>query len=200
MTRLTILVAFVLLLGAAPASAQSWEVSGLFGITPSAPIDRQAPELDELEMQEGFTWGAQVARFFTRHIGAEALWTEQSSGLELSTASGDATLFTSSISQLHGNVVYRFMAANARLQPFAFAGVGSTFFRAQNLQSETRFSWDVGGGVTYFRWDWLGIRGHFRYKPTSLDDESSGDFCDPFGFCQDTLQQVEIAVGGVLRF
>ena len=51
-----------------------------------------------------------------------------------------------------------------------------------------------------FSWDWLGIRGHFRYKPTVLNDESSGDFCDPFGFCQDTLQQIEIAAGGVIRF
>jgi hypothetical protein len=46
----------------------------------------------------------------------------------------------------------------------------------------------------------VGIRGHFRYKPTRLDDESADDFCDPFGVCQNTFRQVEVLAGVVLRF
>jgi hypothetical protein len=41
---------------------------------------------------------------------------------------------------------------------------------------------------------------HIRYKPVILSDGSSGDFCDPFGFCQGTLQQFEFAGGVVVRF
>jgi hypothetical protein len=33
-----------------------------------------------------------------------------------------------------------------------------------------------------------------------LNDEESGDFCVPFGFCQGTLSQIEFAGGVVLRF
>jgi hypothetical protein len=33
-----------------------------------------------------------------------------------------------------------------------------------------------------------------------VGDDSDGDFCDPFGFCQGSLQQIEIAAGAVVRF
>jgi hypothetical protein len=45
-----------------------------------------------------------------------------------------------------------------------------------------------------------GVRGHVRYKPTLLNDEKAGDFCDPFGFCQSTLNQIELAAAVIMRF
>ena len=39
-----------------------------------------------------------------------------------------------------------------------------------------------------------------RYKPTMLNDEDEADFCDPFGFCQGTLSQIEFAGGAIVRF
>jgi hypothetical protein len=48
-------------------------------------------------------------------------------------------------------------------------------------------------------WGWRRPRA-FRYKPTMLNDEDAADFCDPFGFCQGTLQQIEFAGGAVVRF
>jgi hypothetical protein len=33
-----------------------------------------------------------------------------------------------------------------------------------------------------------------------LADEDAGDFCDPFGFCQGWLHQLELAGGVVFRF
>ena len=73
-------------------------------------------------------------------------------------------------------------------------------FRSDDVPSETKFSLGFGGGVKYFFSRSVGVRGHIRYKPTMLNDTASGDFCDPFGFCQGTLQQVEFAAGAVLRF
>jgi opacity protein-like surface antigen len=188
-----------LLACAVPAHAQSWEISGLFGYTPKASIDQVAPELNAVDVNGGITWGAQVARFLSPHWGAEALWMQQRTGLGIESASGSATLFDFTAGQLHGDIVYRFSGAQARLQPFAFAGLGATFFRADDVPSETKLSLGLGGGVKYFLWRNVGVRGHFRYKPTLLNDDND-DFCDPFGFCQNTLQQVEVAVGAVVRF
>ncbi len=186
---------------AVPARAQSWEVSGLFGYTSKSAIDQVAPELDEVNVKDGITWGVQVARFLSPHWGAEGLWMQQRTGLEIESASGKATLFDFTAGQLHGNVVYRFGVADARFQPFAFAGLGATFFRAEDLESETKFSLGFGGGLKYFVTRAVGVRGHVRYKPTMLnDDGEDDDFCDPFGFCQSTLQQFEVAVGAVVRF
>ena len=193
-------IAVVLLAPTAPAWAQSWELSGVAGYTPSAGLDRQAPELSQLDVRGGFTWGVQGARSFTPNWGAEVFWTQQSSALRLETGAGSADLFTMTVRQLYGNAVRQFAAVDARLRPFVFAGLGATFLSADDLQSETKLSLGLGGGVKYFPWKAIGVRGHFRYKPTMLNDEDAGDFCDPFGFCQGALQQIEFAVGAIVRF
>ena len=201
MNRLTACASAIILLAlSAPAWAQSWEVSGLAGHTPSVALDRRAPELSELDIRSGFTWGVQGARRFTPHWAAEVLWTQQSSALQVGTDAGTADLFTMTVRQLHGHVVHDFGDVDAGLRPFVFAGLGATFFSADDLESETKFSFGLGGGVKYFPWKAIGVRGHFRYKPTMLNDEDAADFCDPFGFCQGSLQQMEFAGGVVVRF
>jgi opacity protein-like surface antigen len=200
-SRLTAVVAAIALLAVcAPAKAQSWEVSGLAAFTPSAGLDNRAPELDELNIGGGFTWGVQGALLFGPRWGAEVLLTQQGSALTVGTDAGSTDLFTMTIRQLHGDMLYHFGAANARLRPFVFGGFGATFFSADDLDSETKFSFGLGAGIKYFRWEAIGVRAHFRYKPTMLNDEDAADFCDPFGFCQGTLQQIEFAGGAVVRF
>jgi hypothetical protein len=183
-----------------PAFAQSWEASVLFGFTPSATVDRRASELSSLDIRDAFTWGVQGARLFTPSWGAEVLWTQQSTALEVGTADGKADLFTMRVRQLDGNMVYQFGRPDARWRPFVFGGLGATFFSADTVSSETKFALDVGGGVKFFPWRMVGVRAHVRYKPTLMHDTASGDFCDPFGFCQGVLQQIEVAAAAVVRF
>jgi outer membrane protein W len=198
--KATIAFAAVAVLIAAPqARAQSWEASGLFGFTPSAALDQRASELSDADIRGEITWGLQGARFFTPSLGAEVLWTQQASAFEVGTSDGKADLFTMTVRQLHGNVVYRFGRAGARWQPFVFGGLGATFFTADTVESETKFSLDVGGGAKFFLSRSVGARAHVRYKPTFLND-SSESFCDPFGFCQGVLQQIEFSAAAVLRF
>ena len=198
---LTVVAAAVALLGAPlQARAQSWEVSGLAAFTPSAGLSNQASELSELSIASGFTWGILGARLFGPRWGAEVLWTQQPSALTVETDAGSADLFTMTIGQLHGDVVYHLGSAGARLRPFVFGGIGATFFSADELDSETKLSFGLGAGVKYFRWNAVGLRAHFRYKPTMMSDEDAADFCDPFGFCQGTLHQVEFMGGAVVRF
>jgi opacity protein-like surface antigen len=201
MTRVAVIACALALVAASmPARAQSWEVSGLAGYTPAVDLEHVAREVDELAIRGGFTWGAQAARFFGSHWGAEVLWMRQETALEIGTATRTADVFTMTVSQLHGNAVYQFGQPDARVRPFAFAGVGTTFFRADDVESENKLSFGFGGGLKYFPWPWVGVRAHFRYKPTMLDDEDAGDFCDPFGFCQAWLQQVDTAAAVVVRF
>lgn len=180
--------------------AQSWEVSGLAGTTFSAGLGRHAPELDTLDVDAGFTWGAQAARHFTPRLAAEVLWTRQSSGLASESDGERATFFTFDVSDLHADFVYHFAEIDARLRPFLFAGGGATFFTGGDLPSETKLSLGFGGGVKFFPWKAVGLRAQIRFKPVFLDDEGSGDFCVPFGFCQGWLNQTGFAVGGVVRF
>lgn len=200
MNRAGIVVAVIAVAVPTTVRAQSWEVSGIVAYTPSAELERVAPRIDQLAIRSGFTWGVQAARFFTPHWGTEVLWTHQATAFEIGTVARRSDLFTMTIGQLHGNAIYQFGRPDARVRAFAFAGVGATFFSADDLESESKLSFGVGGGLKYFPWQSIGIRGHFRYKPTILNDEDAGDFCDPFGFCQSTLQQVETAAALILRF
>jgi opacity protein-like surface antigen len=193
------LAVITLLLTGSPARAQSWEASGLAGFTPSASIDQQANELEDLDIRSAFTWGFQGARLFGSSWGTEVLWMQQSTALELGTADGKADLFTMTVRTLDGNIVYQPGRADARWRPFLFGGLGATFFSADTVESETKLSFDVGAGVKFFPWQSVGARAHFRYKPTFLND-SNEDFCVPFGFCQSVLQQVEFAGGVTVRF
>lgn len=200
---ITLVVAFGLVLTPqrAQAQEQKWEASAFAGYTPSADIDRRAPELNQLDVRGGFTWGLQAARRLTTHWGAEALWTQQRSALEGgATGSGPFDFFSMTVRQLQGHVRYEFGAGDAALRPFVFGGVGATFFSATNLQSETKLSLDYGAGLNYFAWRSVGMRAHVRFKPTALHDKSAGDVCDPFGFCQSWLSTVEFAVGAVVHF
>lgn len=189
-----------LLLAPSAARAQSWEASGLFGFTPSAGIDERAAELSAVDVRGEFTWGLQAARFFTPRWGVEVLWTQQDTALEIGTADAKADLFAMTVTQAIGNVVYRLGRGGAKWEPFVFAGLGATYLSADTLESETKFSLNVGGGVKYFPTRSFGARANVRYKPTFLNDSSSGRFCDPFGFCQGALQQVELSAGIVVRF
>jgi hypothetical protein len=193
------MAALVLSCGAR-SEAQSWEASLLAGYTPDAGLDRRAPELDALDIRGGFTWGGSLSRSFGPRWGAEVSWMQQQSGLKLGVESGSPTLFEFTIGDLQGSAVYHFADGNARLRPFLFAGVGASFFSGEGQPSETKLSWGLGGGVKYFPWRRLGFRGQIGYKPVILDDEDAGDFCDPFGFCQGWLHQVELSGGVVLRF
>ena len=197
----TVLAAAVtVLVASTPARGQSTEASILAAYTPSAGLDNQAPELSSLDIGGGFTWGLQIGRLFTPRWGVEMLWTKQSSALTVGTGDGSADLFTMTIGHLHGDVVYHLGSADARLRPFVFAGLGATFFSADELESETKFSFGLGAGAKYFLSRAIGIRAHFRYKPTMMNDEEAADFCDPFGFCQASLHQVEFAGGAIVRF
>jgi len=62
-----------------------------------------------------------------------------------------------------------------------------------------RLAWTLGAGLKWFSSDGVGVRLQARYAPAHLNDASS-DFCDPFGFCQGWLHQLEFMGGVAVRF
>jgi outer membrane protein W len=185
---------------AVSAPAQSWEAGGLAGFTPAVSLEHKAPELSDLRIRGGLTWGLGAMRFFTPNWGAELMWTQQTSALQAETPDGTADFYRMSLGQLQANVVYQFGDASARWRPFVFGGAGATFFTARDLDSATKASFGLGGGIKYFPWGTVGLRGQFRYKPTSLNDDLEGGPCSPFGFCQGALRQIDIGGGVIIRF
>jgi hypothetical protein len=54
-------------------------------------------------------------------------------------------LFEVTVRQLLGHAVYQFRRRDATLQPFAFGGVGATFFSADDLESESKLAFERRG-------------------------------------------------------
>ena len=157
-------------------------------------------QIDSLEIRGGFTWGAQLDYFLSPNLGLELSWTQQETALGLTASGRNARLFDVDAGQLHAGVLYQFGGKREGLRPFVLGTFGATFLRASDVASATKFSWAVGGGLKAYLGNHLGLRFQARYDPTRLGDGSSGEFCDPFGFCADTLHQFELGVGVLFRF
>jgi opacity protein-like surface antigen len=201
--RSLLFTSLVLTLSATSAQGQSatWELSALAGYVLPVELERQADEVDATRIGGGVTWSFQAARFFTENLAAEVSWTDQpSSAYEVEVGGVTSEFFAMSIGHLDGSVVYEFGAADARLRPFVFGGLGATFFRARDIPMETKLSAGLGGGAKLFPWPNIGLRAQIRYRPIWMNDEDSLTFCDPFGFCQSTLRQFEFAGGVTFRF
>jgi hypothetical protein len=189
----------VVLLLAAPASAQRFEASGLFGYTTAGSLEPVARELESYEIGGGFTWQGQFDWFLTPHLGLEASWAQREGPLRLTTRSGSAELFEIDMAQVLGSVVYQWGGEESKLRPFVLGSVGATFLESEDVPRETKLAWAVGGGAKLFFHDKLGIKLQAKLDATLLNDESS-DFCDPFGFCASSVSSFELLSGVVFRF
>jgi outer membrane protein W len=186
---------------AVSASAQaSNELTGFGGVTPAVSLDQHALNLTDLRLRGGFTWGIAGARFFTPNWGAEIVFSQQASALEAVTPAGSGDLYRMTLARLQADAVYQFGDGDAKWRPFMFGGAGATFFAARDLESATKASFGLGGGIKYFPWKTIGLRGQFRYKPTWLNDDPDAPLCEPFGFCQQYLRPIEITAGVSIRF
>jgi opacity protein-like surface antigen len=193
------LAAFALALTASPAFAQHMDLTVLGGYSTAANIDKKTEGIEDLKVKGSFTWGLELDRDLSDHLGAEISWAQQRSALTIGTASGSADLFDMQVGRLHGNVLYRFGAPGANVKPFLFAGLGGAFLTSRDVGTETKLSWGLGAGLKWAPSKNWGARLQARYTQVQLSDSSS-DVCDPFGFCQGSLRQVELLAGLALRF
>ena len=200
MIRVASLVAAITLVSAPAAHAQSWEIAAMAGYVFPVDLEKQSRDVDAARISDGFTWQVQAGRMLTPRWGVEVVWSQQFSAYEIESGGNTGDLFKLLLTQLNGNFVYQFAPSAARVQPFAFGGLGAAFFSARDLATEAKFSAGVGGGVKLFPWPGVGLRAQLRYRPTWLNDDDVGLFCDPFGFCQSMLRQLEVAGGITFRF
>ena len=80
-----------------------------------------------------------------------------------------STLYDIDIATLHGSAIYRFGSADAKVRPFAFGGAGIKYFSAPDLETETKLSFGLGGGLSYFVSRGLAIEGRVHLQTD--DDE-----------------------------
>jgi opacity protein-like surface antigen len=181
------------------AFSEGFEVAADAGYTTAGGLEHDTRVLEDLKLSGSFTWGASLGYFFSPRLGVETSWARVGTGVELSTAEASQKMFDVTIHQLQGSLVYELGGADSRVRPFLTAGVGAALFSSTGIDGETKLSFSLGAGLKWLPSKQLGARLQVRYTPTYLNDGGS-NFCDPFGFCQDWLHQVELTGGVVVRF
>ena len=184
------------MLAAAPAWAQRIEFEPVVAtVTTTAPIHGQAPDVDELKIGRSYTFGARATYLLSTHKGVEAQWTWQNTNMRLN----DVSLFVMEVSRVDANFVYTFGENDRGIRPFLTAGAGVATLFATDIETASKFAWNVGAGAKWFFTRSLGSRFDARYTPVQLNTRSSG-FCAPFSFCQSALQPFQLQAALLIRF
>jgi opacity protein-like surface antigen len=197
-------LALAMLLAAVPSRAQHWELTGTAGFTTKASIEVTNSDISSVQVNDGFSWGVSAGYYFNPHYGFEAAFNSQATAIGIE--GFDDSIFDITVNQLHGNFIFQFGLEDAKARPFIVAGAGASVFNPESgFDSETKFSWSIGGGLKYFANDRFGVRIQGLYKPTIMNDDPGGYWCDGFGFCYyvadtDWLDQVEFSGGLVFKF
>src|SRR5262245_20604734 len=100
------IIALVMLAAASPAQAQSFEVSPFAGYTNAKTIDTTTANVDDLQIDGGFSYGVSGTYFFSDHLGAEGLFAQQPTSVNMTVTGVTAPVFDMKVSQVFGNVVY----------------------------------------------------------------------------------------------
>jgi opacity protein-like surface antigen len=172
----------LVLLTAAPAWAQEFELHGFGGFRSGGGFSIDTDLFERLEIDEGPTFGVGVGvgYAFTQNWQIEFIWSRGASEIiGMLTLGGGKRVRLGDINtdQFHGNVVYRFGEDDKFVQ-FVFAGIGAARFAPDALEAETRLSWDAGFGMTINFTENFGLRFQGRLLPSHMAADQNL-LCDP---------------------
>ena len=216
--RLIWMVALVVLAGSAAwAQDARVEISGTAGWTFSdgvsgTPEDSAFANYSRIDPKDAFSWGARIGFLTTDNVEVGALFSLQSTTLELGGSSalevGDLSIYN-----YHGYVAYNFGDTDAKVRPYVLGGLGATQFGSlktsvgaqRTIDGSTKFSTTWAAGLKMYPSPNFGIRLEARWTPTYIKSDAVGWWCDPYWGCYtvgDAQYANQFALGGgiTLRF
>lgn len=212
--RKMVLVAIVFYSVAAPyAHAQrSFEVTPFFGgqfggrIDESTSINPTVP-FDHILFKSSFDYGGLFDYTLLPNLQAEFMFNRQPTVLTGHDIAGDTQVNFGNVTldKYEWGIRYSFRSPAAKLKPYIVGGFGFTHFDPSALLGfSNHFSYNLGGGVTYFFSDHFGLRLETRLSPTHVS-EGLGLLCNRFSACYQGIrakyaEQGQVNLGFVFRF
>jgi hypothetical protein len=206
------LIAVLIVCGSLHARAQSrYEVTPFFGIIHSGGFSIKNQSLVRLDVESSINWGATLGRSLNDYVQVELFFSQQENTaingvLSVSPPGGDRSvrLADAKVDQYHVNILYHFGDEGDKWRPYMLAGFGGTTLRPADLDSKTRISFGVGGGVKRYFTNRLGLRAQIHYVPTYINSTTEGLWCGPYGCYviakSNYLKQTEFSGGLIIRF
>ena len=221
MRRMTLLMAVVVALAGAAASAQDSrvELTGTAGWTWSDGVSGAATTVpgvgtfDRVDPKDSFSWGARIGFLASENFEIGGLFGMQTSSLELG-GTAKVKVGSMSVYNYHGYFAYNFGDEDGRARPYVLGGLGATQFgsvtasaggQQRNIPGITKFSTTWALGVKVNASDRAGVRIEGRWTPTYIKSDPTGWWCDPYWGCYvvgsaQYANQFELSGGLTLRF
>lgn len=173
---------------------------------------------NRIDPTSGLSYGVSVGFFATENVELEFSWARQDSTIQGKGPGVPATEFADlTINNYHFNFVYNLGDEDEMLRPFVFGGLGATNYSPGGLlyspgdenasgqvDGETRFSSNWGGGVKIFPTEHFGFRLAGTWTPTYIKTDPGGYWCSWYGCWlvgeAKYSHQVEFSGGVVVRF
>jgi len=209
---LTVLAALLVAISLSPpqATAQQFELTPFVGYRwggSFSDVERDFGDIfnTDFTVSDASAWGAMADFALTENWQLEFLYSRQETDLRLDEGflAPDNPLFDMNVEYLHGGLLYQW--TQAKVRPYVTGGLGGTRFSPidSDARSETRFSFNVGGGAKIFFGDHFGLRGDARFFSTYISDKDE-IFCDRFGCFRvnvgEYLSQFQLAGGLIFAF
>jgi len=200
------LAAAVWFAAVAGASSPRWVVGAHGGYRVGGHLDNvrydpyEAP-LD-LEVDQGFEFGGQIAWAMRRNIYVGLRFDRQNTDLRVRSVSRDAGI-PLTVDHIHAGFTFAFPQPS--LTPLLSFSLGSTFLRpGGDRETLDRFSWAVGVGAERTVAPRVGVRAETRIVAVFLDSNDSA-FCGAGTYCYNYalstwLWQGEATLGLVVGF
>jgi Outer membrane protein beta-barrel domain len=209
------------LVASAPLRAQKVEVSFGGGYTTSEGVTTEGTTIpvlggyNKIDVVSGGAFNFTVGFNVTPQAQIEFLYGRQASKLRATGVGADLDLVKSHVDSYHVNFVYNWGEEDSKIRPFAFGGVGATYYgfgdpispllAGTNVDGNTQFSTNWGAGVKVYFNKNVGVKGMVRWVPTYIKSTSAGYWCDPYYGCwlvgdPDYSHQFEITGGITFRF
>jgi opacity protein-like surface antigen len=201
------------------ASAQRAEASFNVGYSASEGVTSNDRPLlgqlyDTIAVDSGASINLTFGYFFADRYEVEFLWARQNSRLQADGPAGKLPFSELALYNYLFNFVYNWGERDARVRPYLFGGIGATQYSfgdilvagaTGDIDGETRFSTNWGGGVKYYFSPNVGAKVGVRWTPTYISSDPAGIWCDPFYGCWQLVEseysnQFETAVGLTVRF
>jgi opacity protein-like surface antigen len=186
-------VAFVVTGSMAMAQGKKVEVGVNYGYTLSegvdiTPIVTSFGTVTKVNPTNGASWGLKFDYLAGDNFAIGFLFDKQKAKLNSDLASGgSADLAKNNTYNYHAVFTYNMGAADAKMRPYFFGGLGATNFSGgdtllTNVQSTsvsgaTKFSTTWGGGVKFFPSPHIGLNLEMRWTPTYIKSDPEGIWC-----------------------
>jgi hypothetical protein len=193
------LLLVILASGMSLTRAAQFEIQPFYGYR----LGGQLEDLD-IEANDSASWGATFGWTINDNNQFEVMWSHQATSFDLHDFQGAQGNFEIDSDIDHYLAGWLLTGSDDKVKPFFSFHAGILDIHPDNFDSDTWFTWSLGGGAKIYVNDTIGFRLGARLDFTYVDSDNA-IYCNWYGYCfsgtdADYFNQTEFSAGLIQRF